>query len=81
MSESDIKAAAIYRIFKKAGAQRVGEDAIEDFRGALEDIGLDIAKRAVEFATHAGRKTVKASDVRLAIKTYLSSHRTTVVEG
>ena len=73
MPESEFGAAAIYRIFKKAGAQRVGEDAIKEFRSALEEIGLDIAKRAVEFASHAGRKTVKSSDVKLAIKTYLSS--------
>ena len=73
MPVSEFGAAAIYRIFKKAGAQRVGEDAIGEFRSALEEIGLDIAKRAVEFASHAGRKTVKSSDVKLAIKTYLSS--------
>lgn len=73
MAKYEFGSAAVYRIFKKAGAQRVGEDAIKEFKDALEEISIDIAKRAVDFASHAGRKTVKASDVKLAVKTYLTS--------
>lgn len=73
MSEPEFGAAPIYRILKKGGAERVGDDAVEEMRKSLEEIGIKIAQQAVELAMHAGRKTVKASDVRLAVKTFLES--------
>ena len=47
-----IPVAPIGRIIKEAGAERVSEDA----------------KKAIEFAAMAKRKTVKAEDIELAIK-------------
>lgn len=73
MSEVEFGSAAVYRILKKAGADRVGDDAVIEFRTALDEIGVQIGKKAVELALHAGRKTVKASDVKLAVKTFLES--------
>ncbi len=68
MADTEFGLAAIYRIIKKVGAERVGDDAAQELRTALEDVGERIARQAVEFSSHAGRKTVKASDIKLAVK-------------
>lgn len=71
MTDGEFNSAGIYRILKKAGAERVGDDAVLELRMALEDIGLRIAQNAVELSMHAGRRTVKGSDVKLAVKNFL----------
>ncbi|MCL4344469.1 MAG: histone family protein [Nitrososphaerota archaeon] len=71
----EIPASAIYRIFKKAGAERVGEDAINEMGKFLEEYGLKVAGQSVLLATHAGRKTVKSEDIKLSIKNILESKK------
>lgn len=61
-----IPLAAMERILKNSGAHRVSEEAKVALRQVLEDIAMEIGEEAVKLANHAGRKTVKADDIRLA---------------
>ena len=69
MKTSDLGVSAMYRILKKAGADRVSDESADELRRVIEDIATDIAKNAVDMSKLAGRKTVKAEDVKLASKT------------
>ncbi|MEM3041804.1 MAG: NFYB/HAP3 family transcription factor subunit [Nitrososphaerota archaeon] len=66
--ERDLSIAAVHRICKKAGADRVSESASSELAQALEKVGVKIAKDAVEYMMHAGRRTLKAKDIKIAAK-------------
>ena len=68
MKSSELGLAAMYRILKKSGAQRVTDKSAIELRRVIEEIAEAIAKNAVDMSSHAGRKTVKAEDVKLASK-------------
>lgn len=59
---------AMEKTMKTAGAHRVSEEAKEALRDVLEEIGERISREAVELSRHAGRKTIKAGDIKLASK-------------
>jgi histone H3/H4 len=64
----DLAVAPMHRLCKKAGADRVSEAAAKELAKALEEIGVKIAKEALDFAVHAGRKTIKSEDIEIAAK-------------
>mgnify|MGYP000493858623 CR=1 FL=1 len=68
----ELAIAAMHRICKKAGAERVSENAAMQLAKVLEEIGIKISREAIDFAMHAGRKTVKAEDIEIAAKKVLS---------
>lgn len=68
MTEKLIPLAAMERIMKKAGAPRVSESAKAALKDVLEDYGQQISQKAAKLAEHAGRKTVKDDDIKLACK-------------
>jgi len=72
MVNPELAVAPMHRICKKAGAERVSEAAAEELAKALEDVGVKIAREAIDYAMHAGRKTVKEEDIEIAARKVLS---------
>ena len=59
--------APVKRIIESAGAARVSDEATVALAEVLEDYAVEIAERAIKLAKHAGRKTIKAEDIELAL--------------
>jgi len=72
MVNPELAVAPMHRICKKAGAERVSEAAAEELAKVLEDVGIKIAREAIDYAMHAGRKTVKEEDIEIAARKVLS---------
>ncbi|BBL45318.1 archaeal histone A2 [Nanobdella aerobiophila] len=63
-----IPVAPLYRVLRKSGASRIGQDAKLAMVEAVLQVAEGIAERAVELSKHAGRKTIHEDDIRLAIR-------------
>ena len=71
MQKTELSRAAAWRICKKAGADRVSRAAARRLAEVLEEFGIKVAKEALDYAQHAGRKTVKEEDIEIATKKVL----------
>lgn len=69
--EKILPLAAMEKILRKGNSDiRVSDPAKVALREYLEEKGVELAKVAAEFSAHAGRKTIKAEDVKLAVKKF-----------
>ena len=68
MSDKFLPLAAMEKLLKQGGAERVSDKAKVALKNALEEIAHEIAVKSIKLAVHAGRKTVKAEDIKLAVK-------------
>lgn len=66
---TELPIAAVDRLIRKAGAERVSEEAAEELSKILGDVAIDISKQAIELSKHAKRKTITKNDIQLATKT------------
>lgn len=73
VSDDGLSIAAMHRICKKAGAERVSESAAREMAKVLEELGMKIGREALDFAMHAGRQTVKGRDIEIAVKKVMKS--------
>ncbi|MCX8172926.1 MAG: histone family protein [Archaeoglobaceae archaeon] len=63
----ELPLAPIERLLKKAGAVRVSEGAKIALAKEVESYAIKLAKKSNEIANNAGRKTIKAEDIKLAV--------------
>ena len=63
-----IPLAAMEKLLKKNGAERVSEKAKAALKDAIEEHAEKVADQAIKYAQHAGRKTIKAGDIKLAAR-------------
>lgn len=59
---------AAEKLLRDAGALRVSDTAKKEFVRTLEEMGLDLAQKAVRFANHANRITISDKDIKAAKK-------------
>lgn len=68
--EHELPLAGIKRIAHKVAGEdsRIGDDAVDLLREKAEKYVADLTKRSLALTAHAGRKTLKAEDIKAAEK-------------
>ena len=65
-NKSIIPNAPVARLMKSSGARRVSAQAVQEMSTHIQSEGMDLARKAVALAKHAGRSTVNTEDIRLS---------------
>jgi len=68
MPRAILPLAAMERLLKKSGGERIADNAKEALREELEKFAEQIGEKAVRFANHSKRKTIKKEDIKLAVR-------------
>jgi len=68
MEKKILPLAAMEKLMKKAGAPRVSDPAKAALQEVLEEKALQLSEKALRYAKHSGRKTIKDVDIKLAVK-------------
>ncbi|MBU3958175.1 MAG: NFYB/HAP3 family transcription factor subunit [Nanoarchaeota archaeon] len=58
--------AAVERIARKAGVERISAEALRELTVSVEDISAELVREIETIAKHARRRTVKPEDIRIA---------------
>ncbi len=67
---TELSRAAVERILKNAGAGRVSADATTTLSDLMEEYGTFLAKESKKMSEHAGRKTVRGADIKMAAEMF-----------
>ena len=62
--EKTLSLAAMEKILRNEGADRVSQNALVAMKDLMEEFGRKVARRSIKLAEHAGRKTVQKEDIR-----------------
>ena len=63
---TELPIAPVGRLIRQTGAERVSADAVSALAEIMEEYGVKVAKEAQKLASHSGRKTITARDIREA---------------
>ena len=63
-----VSSAVVRKILKEAGAERISNEAVAELQKYTNKLAFETASKAVKLSKHAKRKTVEASDVKLAMR-------------
>ena len=58
---------AMLLLLNEAGTQRASYSAKKELQRILQELACSKTKKAVQFSKHAGRRTIKKTDINLAI--------------
>ena len=68
MPKVKIRKNTMLKLARRSGIKRISKEALIELESFIEELTEKISKRAIEFATHAKRMTIKKEDIELAIR-------------